>query len=272
MTPRVGRADPVTGDDVAIVGRVRRQHRVRGPRGNRAILVLAGLVLLLGACGNDEVVEEPPSETDDASAAPDEPAPEPDEADAADEPTAAPDVTDGTSTEAAPDEPAQTNPGGTGTATVTVDGETSSFVVITCALTPDEDPSGLLQFGGSAVAPETPSAVIAEALRGYAEDDGSDPDATMARNAENTQTFLQYGPVFTWQRWLDADDLPDDLAFLAGDIVALALTGTDAWLADSSTGFIDREGRSFRASIDAVKIGEGAGEVTDNLTFEATCP
>lgn len=248
-------------------GRAAVDHRRSGPRGSvMAAASVAGLVLLLGACG-DEAPEPPAPDAEDPSAAATDAPPEPED-------TVLPedDPEETAVIEEGPEEAPSTASTGTGQATVTVDGETSSFVVITCALSPDEDPSGLLEFGGSAVSPGTPSAVIAEALRGYAQDDGSDPDATMARNAENTETFLQYGPVFTWQRWLDADDLPDDLAFLAGDIVALALTETDAWLADSSTGFIERDGRSFRGSIDAVKIGEGLGEVADNLTFEATCP
>lgn len=243
-------------------------YRRGGPRGRVAAAAsLAGLVLLLGACG-PEAPEPPASDADDPTAAATEAPPEPEGATPTDDLPSEDDPEETALSEEVP----STASSGTGTATVTVDGETSSFVVITCALAPDEDPSGLLEFGGSAVSPETPSAVIAEALRGRAADDGSDPDATMARNAENTETFLQYGPVFTWQRWLDADDLPEDLAFLAGDIVALALTETDAWLADSSSGFIERDGRSFRASIDAVKIGEGLGEVADELSFEATCP
>lgn len=235
--------------------------RVYGSAGTRAILALAVLVLQLGACG-DEVTDGADSEADEAASAAEEPAPELDEAGADDERPAEPDVPD----EAEVEESAQTDPGGTGTATVTVDGETSTFVVIVCALSPDEDPSGILEFGGSAVSPATPPAVIAEALRGYEADDGSDPDATMARNAQNTETFLQYGPVFTWQRWLEGTDL-------SGDIIALALTGTDAWFADSSVGFIERDGRSFRASTDAVRIGEDLGEeFADEFSFEATCP
>lgn len=154
---------------------------------------------------------------------------------------------------------------GLGTATVEVNGTTFDLVVIGC-MEADEDPSGLLEFAGSAVHPDVPRNEIDAALQADAEDDRSDPEASMARNVANMERFLEFGPMFAWQRLIDQ-----------GDHVSLMLSsefgsGEGAWFtAEGEEGaeFIARDGRSFRGTS---SVENPATDETGTLTFEARCP
>lgn len=156
-------------------------------------------------------------------------------------------------------------PPGLGTATVEVNGRTFDLVVIGC-MEADEDPSGLLEFAGSAVHPDVPRNEIDAALQADAEDDRSDPEASIARNVANMERFLEFGPMFAWQRLIDQ-----------GDRVSLMLSsefgsGEGAWLTaegEEAAEFIARDGRTFRGTS---SVENPATDETGTLTFEARCP
>ncbi|TVR65994.1 MAG: hypothetical protein EA422_02985 [Gemmatimonadales bacterium] len=144
-------------------------------------------------------------------------------------------------------------------------GQSFRFVVIGC-MEADEDPSGLLEFGGSGVHPDVPRAEIEAALRADAQDDGADEAASVARNVEASRRFLEFGPTFGWQRFIEY-----------GDVVALTLDqrvveGEGAWFSvEAMEGgtFIEREGRTFRGTTPVENMATGE---TGTLRFEAICP